>query len=130
MITGGSKMSKNSDKIKKWRERTKCKIIKAMGEKCCICGFNKYYVAMELHHLDPKKKELSFGDVISNPKAWSRITKELRKCVLLCSNCHKGVHKGMVNVPQDAPRFDEKYLIGLGVDGLWSISLLSCENLS
>lgn len=103
-------MSRNSEKVKRWRERTKLKMIAAMGGRCCICGYNEYFVSMELHHLDPKKKEMSFGSVISNPKAWSRIVKELRKCVLVCSNCHKGVHHKLVEVPLNAPRFNEEYV--------------------
>jgi len=103
-------MSKRSEAVKRWRERTKFRIIESMGGACCICGYKKYFVAMELHHIDPSQKELSFGNVTSNPAAWSKIVKELRKCILLCSNCHKGVHHGLVNLPAEYPQFDETFV--------------------
>lgn len=103
-------MSKSSEAVKRWRERTKLKIVAAMGGKCCICNYKKYFVSLELHHLNPDKKEMSFGKVMANPKSWPRIIKELRKCVLICSNCHKAVHHGFIKIPSNAPKFNEEYV--------------------
>lgn len=32
---------------------------------------------------------------------------ELRKCVMLCCRCHREVHEGIAQVPDDYPTFDE-----------------------
>jgi len=65
--------------------------------------------ALEMHHLDPMTKEVTLGSIMAHPIAWCKIIKELRKCVMVCSNHHKEIHSGMTEVPSDAPRFDEEY---------------------
>jgi len=98
-----------SEYVKNWRKNTKLRIIEAMGDKCQCCGYSTCYQAMELHHLDPSKKELSFGKVIANPKKWSAIVTELRKCVLLCANCHREVHAGIKTIPDNRHIFNEDF---------------------
>lgn len=60
------------------------------GGACVLCGYNKCTAALEFHHVDPTQKEFQIS------KRWgsSRETlqKEIDKCVLLCSNCHKETH--------------------------------------
>lgn len=102
-------MSKNSEGVKAWRKRTKQRIIDAMGGKCCICGYNKCNEALSLHHRDPKQKELSFGSIRANNISWHKIATELRKCILVCENCHREIHFNVVDIPLDAPIFDEKF---------------------
>lgn len=102
-------MSNQSEKVKRWRKRTKTRIIDSMGGKCCICGYSGCHSALALHHKDPSKKEFGFGGVRGNPKSWAKIVVELRKCVLLCNNCHAEVHDGLVFIPNDAASFDENY---------------------
>jgi hypothetical protein len=64
------------------------------GGKCEICGYNKCIAALDFHHKDPKQKEFRISTLrISNfDKNKGRITSELDKCQLLCSNCHREVH--------------------------------------
>src|ERR1700688_4794367 len=101
-------MSKQSEKVKRWRKRCKERIIEAMGGQCCVCGYNRCQWALALHHLDPAQKDFGLGTIRANAKSWASIVEELRKCVLVCNNCHAEIHEGMVVVPNDAPRFNEK----------------------
>jgi hypothetical protein len=104
-------MSKNSEQVTSWRRRTKKRLNAAFGDKCAICGYDKCPTAMDLHHLDPTMKEFSFGKITANPKSWIKIVAEARKCVLLCCRCHREVHNlDGVEVPKDAPRFNEEYV--------------------
>lgn len=102
-------MSKNSDRVKLWRKNTKDRIVKTMGSKCVICGYTKCTAALEVHHLDPTKKDFSLGSKRASACSWEKVVVELRKGVLLCSNCHREVHAGVSTVPKSAARFDEKY---------------------
>jgi len=102
-------MSILSEHVKKWRRVTKERLIEALGGSCCICGYKKCYKVLEAHHLDPSKKDISLGQALAHPAAWSKIVIELRKCVLVCSNHHKEVHAGVETIPNDAPRFNEEY---------------------
>jgi hypothetical protein len=102
-------MSKQSDDVKSWRKRFKERIIVSMGGGCCICGYNKCQSSLALHHLDPAKKDFGFGSIRANPKNWQTIVEELRKCILICHNCHFEVHEGVTQAPDNAPAFDEKF---------------------
>ena len=69
---------------------------KKYGSCCKICGYDKCKRALEWHHLDPSKKEITPTKVFS--RNWEKIQKELDKCVLLCANCHREVHAGLITV--------------------------------
>ena len=100
-------VSKSSDAVKKWRNETKKRMVESMGGKCSICNYNKSIVALEFHHIDPSVKEHALGNVRANPKSWNIIADELRKCILLCSNCHREIHDGSTILPEIYPQFNE-----------------------
>ena len=103
-------MSKGSEAVKRWRKTAKKRIIESMGGECQSCGYSKCDEALELHHIDPDKKELSFGAIRANPKSWVKIVEELRKCILLCSNCHKEIHNDILELPEEYESFNEDYV--------------------
>ena len=102
-------MSNRSKYTKMWRYNTKKRIVKAMGGKCCICGYNKCIRSLDLHHLHPSQKKFGIGQIMSDPISWKKMVSEIRKCVLLCSNCHGEYHDGLINIPKNATKFNEKY---------------------
>lgn len=102
-------MSISADRVKVWRKRCKDRIITAMGGSCCVCKYSKCSSALALHHLNPSQKDISLGAIRANPKSWEKIIQELRKCVLVCHNCHSEIHSGIAVVPKDAPKFDESF---------------------
>lgn len=87
----------------------KTHIVNAMGGKCVICKYNKCNRALDLHHLNPNKKEFSFSKIIASPRKWEIITKELKKCVLLCNRCHQEVHEGITKIPKNVTKFNNQY---------------------
>jgi 5-methylcytosine-specific restriction endonuclease McrA len=103
-------MSKSSEAVKRWRKNTKRRIVESMGGCCVICGYDEHDEALELHHINPNEKEFGLGAIRGSPKAWTTIVKELRKCVLLCSNCHAVVEAGKLQLPDNPTRFDESYV--------------------
>ena len=82
------KLCFNKRSVKRRRD-LKHRAVEYLGGKCGICGYNKYIGALEFHHLDPSKKDLT---IAGSGKKWSSIKEEIDKCALLCSNCHKEVH--------------------------------------
>lgn len=103
-------MSKSSEAVKRWRTNSKNRMVQAMGGKCQICQYNKCTDALEFHHIDPKLKELKFGGIRASPIAWAKIIVELRKCILLCSNCHKEIGCGLTLLPEQYDKFDESFV--------------------
>lgn len=64
------------------------------AQKCSVCG-ESHPPCLEFHHLDSDDK---IGDV-SNTKMQSipKIVAELNKCAVLCANCHRKVHSGLID---------------------------------
>ncbi len=73
-------------------------MIEYKGGQCICCGYSKYDGALEFHHLDPSQKDFNPSKMRFNTFD-ERVKKELDKCVLLCSNCHREVHGGIIVVP-------------------------------
>lgn len=76
--------------LKNSRIRLKEKLVEYKGGKCERCGYNKCITALEFHHLDPNEKEFGVGnfEVLS----FDKCKKEVDKCILVCSNCHREIH--------------------------------------
>lgn len=102
-------MSKRSEAVKDWRKRTKERMVVAMGGSCVCCGYEGCIAVFRFHHLDKNAKEYSFGSARADIKSWARMVDELRKCVLVCSNCHLEIHHGNREVPENAVRFSEEF---------------------
>lgn len=83
--------------VLKRRDKLKELAVKYKGGKCCICGYNKYKGALEFHHLDPSKKDFGIS-AKGYTRSWELIKKELDKCILVCSNCHKEIHAGFTKI--------------------------------
>jgi hypothetical protein len=56
---------------------------------CVTCGENNPK-CLDYHHLYPDKKKFSIGSVPSSIPTYAIII-EMKKCVVLCANCHRKV---------------------------------------
>ena len=78
------------DYVKRSRHRLKRKCVDYLGNRCTDCKVSYNNDAVyDFHHLDPAIKDFSIGSKI---RSWEILKKELDKCVLLCSNCHRVRH--------------------------------------
>jgi hypothetical protein len=84
-------------------------MVQAMGGKCVCCGYDRTHETIDFHHLDPEVKEIGLANALVNPKSWSKIVAELKKCVAVCANCHREIHAGIMEIPADAASFDPAY---------------------
>ena len=75
------------------KETLKKVAVSHMGGKCVLCGYNRCMRALHFHHLNPHEKDFE----ISTKSSWYDIQHEIKKCVLLCSNCHAEVHDGLID---------------------------------
>jgi hypothetical protein len=100
--------SRNAISVVEHRQRRKILATQAFGGFCGICGYNKCPQVLEFHHLDPDCKEFSISTSGSG-RSWDKTVEELRKCVCLCSNCHREVHADVTKIPNTIRRFDESF---------------------
>jgi hypothetical protein len=73
----------NTALIRQWKVERGCKFC---PEREAVC--------LELHHLDPNTKE-------KDPACYASISfaaflREAEKCVVVCANCHRKVHAGLL----------------------------------
>lgn len=77
---------------KRWIEK-KIKAIEYKGCSCVDCGLTypqTPYPVFDFHHLNPSEKDVEW--IKLRKRSWDKITYELDKCDLLCSNCHRIRH--------------------------------------
>lgn len=79
------------------RRKLKRMAVELKGGRCQICGYNKCIGAMDFHHVDEEKKSFDLSSR-GLTRSWARIEEEIKKCVLVCANCHREIHAGLTKV--------------------------------
>lgn len=77
--------------VMKSQRRKKEFAVAQFGGKCQRCGYDKCINALQFHHVDPLTKKFEPSYVIMR-FTWERAFEELKKCILVCSNCHAELH--------------------------------------
>jgi hypothetical protein len=58
---------------------------------CERCGFSDFR-ALEFHHHGYSKKDFTIANMIHSGQSKDTIEREIKKCIILCSNCHQIEH--------------------------------------
>lgn len=77
-----------SNKRQKAKNNRKEEYINLLGGKCSKCGYNSFNKALHFHHVGNKRFNISQRLLYSHQEN----IKELKNCILLCSNCHQKTH--------------------------------------
>lgn len=91
----------NSQAVVNHIKKRKKDLIKVFHSKCCICGFDDFPEALEFHHVNPATKSFGITDSNSITKALDKQLEEMKKCILVCANCHRGIHQNYYQVPEN-----------------------------
>lgn len=102
-------------------KKRKSDLIKVFHSKCCICGFDAYQEALEFHHVNPEEKSFGLTDSNAVTKALSKQLEEAKKCILVCANCHRGIHNGHVILPSNYKDFYDKDIAQQLLDELQAV---------
>lgn len=78
---------------------------------CCLCHENEL-CCLYFHHIDPSTKEADISYLAAS-KCANRLSKELKKCCVVCSNCHRKIHVGILSV-------SKKHLV-TNIEKHWSL---------
>jgi len=68
-----------------------------VGRGCLVCGESRRF-CLDFHHINPSHKSQKVSSLIWNGSSIATLEAEVEKCVVLCSNCHRGYHAGEVEI--------------------------------
>ena len=78
---------RNRDFIKNYKTSAGCKFCKETSHIC-----------LDFHHLNPKVKDWNISIMSRGASSISTIKKEIKKCIVICSNCHRKLHAGLIKI--------------------------------
>jgi len=79
-------------KLKHQKRRDEVKtFIESFKTECNKCGEDDK-ACLDFHHKNPNEKDGSMNEAVKNTWAKEKILKEINKCIILCSNCHRKLH--------------------------------------
>ena len=67
-------------------------LIESLGGCCSKCGYKENISALEFHHTNPEKKSFNINSSFLGSLSFDKVVEESKKCILLCSNCHREYH--------------------------------------
>jgi hypothetical protein len=112
LVCGNCHIKENRKKYKEIRARSSCTtyrrrntidkynfidLIKKESQGCIKCG-NRDPEVLEFHHRDRKEKRLEVSLAASNNWSLEKMKCEIRKCDIICRNCHKKEYLGALSI--------------------------------
>lgn len=92
-------MATSSQYVLKSDQKKKERLIDCCGGKCAICGYDKCSSALEFHHTNPLEKDFAISNLPHC--SFEKALAEIQKCIMVCANCHREIHAGLIdNIPE------------------------------
>lgn len=66
-------------------------------KKCQACG-EKEPCCLDFHHVDSKTKKFEISKRLTHSPSIEKLMNEIKKCIVLCSNCHRKLHAGKLSL--------------------------------
>ncbi len=95
--------AKNREKIRKDL------IYSIVGYKCWRCGYNRTTRGLCFHHTNPSEKLFNISGREYTNLAWKNVFSEMKKCCLLCQNCHSEYHDGLISEEEMAQLYQNNW---------------------
>lgn len=97
----------NKDRRREINRRRRLKLVENFSEyksklSCVICGENEA-CCLDFHHKDPNNKEFNISEAGRGGISEKRLLEEIAKCDVLCANCHRKFHSGVVPIGRTPP---------------------------
>lgn len=68
-----------------------------LSKGCCKCP-EREPIALDLHHVDSEEKEHGISKMVNESRSIQSIKTEVNKCIVICSNCHRKLHAGLIKI--------------------------------
>jgi len=86
--------------VRRRRKKIREMAVAYKGGKCQICGYDRCREALEFHHLANNAKDFGISQK-GYTRSWRIVRTELDRCIMLCANCHREVHAGLLQLPRE-----------------------------
>ena len=73
--------------------------VKVESGGCLLCS-EAAPCCLSFHHRDRSTKKFSISNGTRLCVSLTRLKAEIRKCVVICENCHRKVHSGLLVLPE------------------------------
>lgn len=73
------------DRFAAWKKTLQCSLCPETFSRC-----------LDFHHLDPSHKDFGIAEQVRETSI-EKMKEELRKCAVVCKNCHVKVHEGAIS---------------------------------
>lgn len=83
--------------FKKKEEKTLSRVKNITGESCWKCGYDRTFKGLCFHHIDRELKSFGLSSRELTGYAWEKVLEEIKKCVLVCLNCHSEIHDNLID---------------------------------
>lgn len=98
-------------KMRKFAKKIIC--VNFLGGKCTRCGIDDIH-SLEFHHINPVDKDSAISDLMTY--SWNNLQIELKKCILLCSNCHGREHTDVTFYETYKEKINAMVKEGIGIE--------------
>ena len=110
LYSGGSRQRRRwrckrcvGEAVTRRKQKIKRMLVDEAGGCCTVCGYARCVVNLHFHHVDPAQK--AFALSMSTTKALASYREEVKKCVLLCANCHGEIETGLIQSPPAGAKY-------------------------
>ena len=79
------RVKKRKQELREWLQEYKSNL-------SCLRCEETHIACLDFHHRDGSQKEMSISNAINYGWSVERILKEIYKCDVICSNCHRKHH--------------------------------------
>jgi len=76
----------------------KLELVRKSGGACSICGYKKNLSSLTFHHSPGSAKEFNLDTRSLSNRTLKKVIVELKKCQLVCNNCHAELHNPSLNI--------------------------------
>lgn len=78
-----------TERVRRYRKRNLEYTKKVKDKPCADCGQRFPHYVMDFDHRDGEEKEANVANLAAAPYSLARLKKEISKCDVVCSNCHR-----------------------------------------
>jgi len=93
----GKYIEKSKKRNKEQTKLTKEYMLSIKSAGCSKCN-EKDPCCLDFHHTDPSNKVDAVANLVRGRFSIEKIQHEIDKCVLVCANCHRKLHAGIISI--------------------------------